>query len=217
MSTAPVSPRATVLRLQPRLRVVAAASEVAATEQPAAPALKVAERSTAPPRPRDSLPAVRPPWPVRIAAKFAALAAATLPAVLTAGVRWPELLLPTTPTAGPWPPRPGGWRPLPLAIGTGDRLATLLPVDRPELRRELSAALRSWCRAPGYLAAVAAAGSLRHGLDGQPVAEVDPEHRAAAAAALALWCAKAAGAARSPDGASDHGGPRPAGQIGRAS
>ena len=51
--------------------------------------------------------------------------------------------------------------------------------------REVGDWLRSYCATCGYLSSVVAEGAMRHTLDGRPVAPVEADHRARAAAWLA--------------------------------
>jgi sRNA-binding protein len=66
--------------------------------------------------------------------------------------------------------------PVPLELGVLGKLFLLVHpgMARTRVRRWLQA----WCRRPLYLEALAAEGSMRHGLDGQPVEEVAERHRA---------------------------------------
>jgi len=58
-------------------------------------------------------------------------------------------------------------------------LDKLVPLARPAVTRtRIRRWLQAWCRRPLYLEALAAHGSMRHGLDGQPIEEVTEQHRA---------------------------------------
>jgi hypothetical protein len=69
-----------------------------------------------------------------------------------------------------------GYPPRPLAIGIG-KLITPAARAAGLKREDVGAALHYLTRGQGYLAALAADGAMRFGLDGEPVGPVEPEHR----------------------------------------
>jgi sRNA-binding protein len=64
----------------------------------------------------------------------------------------------------------------PLMIGTRQELFALRP--NGITKKAIARALKHWCRAPEYLAAVAAEGSMRIDLRGEVAGPVSDEHRA---------------------------------------
>src|SRR5690349_3048375 len=95
------------------------------------------------------------PAPPPIASPPMIDALAPLRAVLTA---WPAVL----PTAAGEPIKP-------LMIGAHERFVELLRADVPDALDVLKQALRPYIHSKRYRAAVAAAGAMRHALDGTPV------------------------------------------------
>src|SRR5512143_3006222 len=66
----------------------------------------------------------------------------------------------------------------PLKIGIRNELLALLPAeDQPAGQELLSQVFRRYCNSQQYLAAVAAAGAMRHDLDGHPVEPVVEQHK----------------------------------------
>jgi ProQ/FINO family len=75
--------------------------------------------------------------------------------------------------------------PRPLMVGVGKLIA---PIAREAgvKRHDVGAALHYFTRGQSYLAALAADGAMRFGLDGEPVGPVEPEHRTEALKLLAV-------------------------------
>jgi hypothetical protein len=78
-----------------------------------------------------------------------------------------------------------GYPPRPLAIGIG-KLITAAAREAGVKREDVGAALHYFTRGQSYLAALAADGAVRFGLDGEPVGPVEPEHRTEALKLLAV-------------------------------
>jgi ProQ/FINO family len=78
-----------------------------------------------------------------------------------------------------------GYPPRPLAIGIG-KLIWAAAKDAGVKRNDLGAALHYHVHRQAYLAALAADGAMRFGLDGEPVGPVEPEHRTEALKLLAV-------------------------------
>ena len=78
-----------------------------------------------------------------------------------------------------------GYPPRPLAIGIG-KLITAAAREAGVKREDVGAALHYFTRGQSYLAALAADGAMRFGLDGEPVGPVEPEHRTEALKLLAV-------------------------------
>jgi ProQ/FINO family len=84
----------------------------------------------------------------------------------------------TYPALFDYPPRP-------LAVGIG-KLITAAAREAGVKREDVGAALHYFTRGQSYLAALAADGAMRFGLDGEPVGPVEPEHRTEALKLLAV-------------------------------
>jgi sRNA-binding protein len=86
--------------------------------------------------------------------------------------------------------------PKPLMLGAGKVVLAEAAAQGWSVskRKAIRSALRSWTGARRYLEALAAPGATRFGLDGQPVAPVDDDHRAEALRRLEVRKAAVGGA-----------------------
>lgn len=89
--------------------------------------------------------------------------------------------------------------PKPFALGAG-RALVKTGIAGGKSRQAIGAAIHFYVHSKGYLTALAAEGSARHGLNGEPVEPVSAEHRAEAEKLLQVIAEKKRPASDEPSG-----------------